>query len=293
MQHTQRVRHNPAPSQARAASKDPPVNSLFSLLGIESWKPILTALLLPPVPLLVLVLIGARLILPRRGLGWLLILISVALLWLSACTGAAQLFERFVLHPPAALSLERIQQLAGDTAGKPTTAIVVLGGGVEPSAPEYGVSNLKPEALARLRYGVWLGRQTGLPVAYSGGVGWAQNDAEPEALTAQRIASREFGRPLKWAETHSRDTRQNAARSLALLRPAGIRHIVLVTHGWHMPRALRAFREAAGADVRIEPAPMGLADNTERPALHWLPSIEGFAAMRHMLREVLGKLSGA
>lgn len=269
------------------------MNSLFGLLGIESWKPILTALLLPPVPLLVLVLIGARLILPRRGLGWLLILVSVALLWLSACTGAAQLFERFVLHPPAALSLERIQQLEAEAAGKPATAIVVLGGGLEALAPEYGVSNLKPQALARLRYGLWLGRQTGLPVAYSGGVGWARIDAEPEALTAQRIASREFGRPLKWAETHSRDTRQNAARTLALLRPTGIRHIILVTHGWHMPRALRAFREAAGDDVRIEPAPMGLARRTVQPALRWLPSINGFTAMRHMLREMLGRLAGA
>jgi uncharacterized SAM-binding protein YcdF (DUF218 family) len=269
------------------------VNSLFSLLGIESWKPILAALLLPPVPLLVLVLIGARLILPRRGLGWLLILVSVALLWLSACTGAAQLFERFVLRPPAALSPERIQQLKTEAAGKPTTAIVVLGGGLQRYAPEYDVSNLKSVAVARLRYGLWLGRQTGLPVAYSGGVGWAQIDAEPEALTAQRIATREFGRPLAWAETRSRDTRENAARSLALLRPTGVRHIVLVTDGWHMPRALRAFREAAGDDVRIEPAPMGLARNAEQPALRWLPSIEGFAAMRHMLHEMLGRLAGA
>ncbi len=269
------------------------MNSLFGLLGIESWKPILTALLLPPVPLLVLVLIGARLMLPRRGWGWLVILISVALLWLSACSGAAQLFERYVLRPPAALSLERVHALKADTAGKSTTAIVVLGGGLQPYAPEYGVSNLKPAAVARLRYGLWLGRQTGLPVAYSGGVGWAQLDAEPEALTAQRIASREFGQPLKWAEAHSRDTRENAARTLALLRPAGIRHIVLVTHAWHMPRALRAFRELAGDDIRIEPAPMGLARNVERPALRWLPSIDGFSAMRHMLREVLGQLAGA
>ena len=269
------------------------MNSLFVLLGIESWKPILTALLLPPVPLLVLVLIGARLILPRRGLGWLLILVSVALLWLSACTGAARLFERYVLQPPAALSLERIQQLKTEATAKPATAIVVLGGGLEPFAPEYAVSNLKPEALARLRYGLWLGRQTGLPVAFSGGVGWGQPDAEPEALTAQRIATREFGRPLKWAEDHSRDTRQNAVRSLALLRPAGIRHIVLVTHGWHMPRALRVFRDTAGEGMLIEPAPMGLARNTEQPALRWLPSIDGFSAMRHMLREVLGRLAGA
>ena len=34
------------------------MNELFYTLGIESWKPVLSALLLPPVPLLVLVLAG-------------------------------------------------------------------------------------------------------------------------------------------------------------------------------------------------------------------------------------------
>ena len=61
----------------------------------------------------------------------------------------------------------------------------------------------------------------------------------------------EFGRPLKFVEDDSRDTRENAARTLALLRPIGIRHIVLVTHGWHMPRALKAFETAAaGSGIR-------------------------------------------
>jgi hypothetical protein len=37
------------------------VSSLFALLGIEAWKPVLGALVLPPVPWLVLVLIhGSR-----------------------------------------------------------------------------------------------------------------------------------------------------------------------------------------------------------------------------------------
>jgi hypothetical protein len=35
------------------------VNSFFVLLGIENWKPALTSLVLPPVPLLVLVVLGA------------------------------------------------------------------------------------------------------------------------------------------------------------------------------------------------------------------------------------------
>ena len=270
---------------------DRPLHSLLTLLGIESWKPVLTALVLPPVPLLLMLLAGARLILPRRGLGWLVILTSAALLWLTACTGSARLLSQFVLHPPAQLSADRIRELKAQA--KPTTAIVVLGGGMEPFAPEYGVSSLTHLSLERLRYGVWLSRETGLPLAFSGGVGWGQPDAKSEARIAAQIAASEFGRPLKWVEDESRDTRENALRSVALLEPVGVRHIVLVTHGWHMPRAVQAFESAAAGAMRIEPAPMGLAQGTQLPALAWLPSAAGAADVHFVLRELLGRLVGA
>ena len=107
----------------------------------------------------------------------------------------------------------------------------------------------------------------------------------------RRIAATEFGRPLKWVEDNSRDTRENAARTVALLRQQGIKHIVLVTHGWHMPRAIRKFEEAA-PDMRIEPAPMGLARRLEHPALSWIPSSTGAVDVRNILRELLGRLFG-
>lgn len=283
------LQHNAAPS--RHPSTKAPVNSLFILLGLESWKPVLTALLLPPVPLLLMVLVGARLILPRRGLGWFVTVVGVLLLWLSACTGSARLLSQFALHPPAALTAQRIEEL--NAHANPTTAIVVLGGGLEPYAPEYGVGSLQRLSLERLRYGIWLSRATGLPLAFSGGVGWAQPDALPEARIAAQIAANEFGRPLKWVEDRSRDTRENAQRSVALLRQAGITHIVLVTHGWHMPRALHAFERAAGAAMTIEPAPMGLAHGTELPALEWIPTSKGTTEVRQILRELLGRLAGA
>jgi uncharacterized SAM-binding protein YcdF (DUF218 family) len=266
------------------------VNSLIVLLGIESWKPVATALLLPPVPLLLLMLVGARLILPRRGLGWLVILLSVAMLWLSCCAGTAQALSRFALRPPPPLTQARIAELR---QSREPSAIVVLGGGMEPLAPEYGVSNLQANSLERLRYGIWLGRETNLPVGFSGGVGWGQPDAKPEARIAGQIAATDFGRPLKWIEDNSRDTRENALRTLALLKPAGVRHIVLVTHGWHMPRAMRDFEEAAGADIRIEAAPMGLARGNDLPSLTWIPTAGGTAEVRAILRELLGRLAGA
>ena len=268
------------------------MNSLFASLGLESWKPVIGALILPPVPFLVLVLIGARLLLPRRGLGWLVILISVVLLWLSACSGAVRLANQLLPSPPA-LGFDRVRELRAEASAKKPIAIVILGSGSESYAPEYGVSSLQAGSLERLRYGLWLAGQTGAPVAFSGGVGYAQDGSAAEAKVAAKIAADEFGRPIRWIESESRDTRDNAALTMALLKPAGIDHIVLVTHGYHMRRALRAFTEAAGPGVRVEAAPMGLAKNLETPTLEWLPSAAGFRDMRQLLREAAGIAAGA
>jgi uncharacterized SAM-binding protein YcdF (DUF218 family) len=270
------------------------VNSLFVLLGIETWKPIVAALMLPPVPFLLLILIGARLILPRRGLGWSIILLSVACMWLTTTMGFARVVERFAVGAPAPLNPERVAQIKVDAKAKGSYAIVVLGAGLEPSAPEYGVSSLTPISLERLMFGSWLSRETGVPMAFSGGSGWAQRQSATEAEVAARIAAQELGRPIKWTEDQSRDTRENAARSIPLLKKAGVTHVLLVTHGWHMPRAKRAFDElAAPMGMQVEAAPMGLGSRAEGPALDWLPSTLGTSRNRYVLREWFGRMAGA
>ncbi|MED5621345.1 YdcF family protein [Ideonella sp. BN130291] len=271
------------------------MNDLLVLLGMESWKPVLGAFLLPPVPLLLLTLVGARMILWRRGWGWLVVVLSLTGLWLSACSGVGDWLVRAALKPPMALGTDRLAELKRESASV-KTAIVVLGAGREPLAPEYGISNLRPASMERLRYGVWLSRETGVPIAFSGGSGHAATSGASEADIAARIAAREFARPLKWTEPESRDTRENAAHTMALLRGPGIEQILLVTHGWHMPRAIRAFEQAAqrtGTPVRVIPAPMGLAPTEDRPVLRWLPSSEGLRSTRQALHELLGLLVGA
>jgi uncharacterized SAM-binding protein YcdF (DUF218 family) len=273
------------------------VNELFQSLGIESWKPVLAALLLPPVPLLVLVLVGARLILWQRFLGWMLVLLSVLLLWLGACSGVGESMGRAFMSQPPALSADRIAALKKAAAsGKPGVVVLMLGGGREAFAPEYGVASLSDPSLERLRYGVWVSRETGAPMMFSGGLGHASEPGTTEADVAAEIAQREFLRPMRWVETKSRDTRENAQYSAALLRDLDVQQVVLVTHGWHMPRALRALKEAAThekAQWEIVPAPMGLGQSVERPALRWIPSAEGSQLVRAVLREKFALLLGA
>lgn len=272
------------------------MQSLFSLLGIESWKPVLSALLLPPVPLLLLILVGARLILRHRVRGWLLVILGVLAISAFSLRGTAVILRDQVLGPPAALQEAEIADLrARVRAGEPI-AIVVLGGGRRAFAPEYGVADLEPATLERLRYGIWLSRQTGASVAFSGGLGWEAGGREgssaTEADVASRVARSEFGTPLRWVEGSSRDTRENAALTLPVLRAAGVRTIVVVTHAWHMPRALDQFRTAAGTPIRVVGAPMGQMLLTHRWTSDWLPSGDGFLENRRVLREWLARLAG-
>lgn len=272
------------------------MNHVLVLLGISSWKPVLGALLLPPVPLLLLVLLGTRLVLPRRGLGWLVVLSSVVMIWLSCCSGTARLLAQTLLRPPPALALDKIGELKAAAQARQPVAILVLGGGASPLAPEYGLSNLSDVSMSRLRYGLWLGRQTGLPVAFSGGIGWGQKDGEvpSEAQIAARIATQEFGRPLSWTEDRSRDTRGNAAYSVPLLKAQGIQRVVLVTHQAHMVRALRAFRQAAeGSSLSFVAAPVDILQPPLGDLGAWLPSRYGFSSVNYVLHEVVGLVLGA
>src|SRR5688572_16093344 len=119
------------------------MNEILLSLGIESWKPWIGTLLLPPVPFLVLVLVGARLMFRRRALGWLLVLLGVGGIWFASTEVAARVLRDGLLPPTRALSSSEIAELKR----APKTAIVVLGGGRRALAPEYGVSSLRPRSV--------------------------------------------------------------------------------------------------------------------------------------------------
>jgi uncharacterized SAM-binding protein YcdF (DUF218 family) len=273
------------------------VNDLLVSLGLESWKSLIAVLILPPVPFLVMILLGARLMFGRRLIAWLLVLTGCAGLWISATPALGKLMRTTVHPTPSALDPAELPALRKQAEAEPgRTAIVVLGGGRRELSPEYGVSNVSLLTLERLRYGIWLGRELRTPVAYSGGLGHGGRPGATEAEIAARVAEREFGRPLKWLEDRSRDTTENGMLTVPLLQAEGITRIVLVTHDFHMPRALRAFQRAAereGRPLQILPAPVGLSPLYEWEWKDWLPTRSGHWDAQLMLHEWLGYLLGA
>jgi uncharacterized SAM-binding protein YcdF (DUF218 family) len=213
-------------------------------------------------------------------------------IWAMCTTVVGHGLTNWLLPPVRSLTANEI----GDLKKAPRTAIVVLGAGHRDFAPEYGVSELQPMGVERLRYGLWLSRQTDLPVLVSGGRSHGSRPGQSEAEIAARIAERDFGRPVKWTESESRDTRENALRSVALLREQGIERIVVVTHGYHMPRTMDNFRKAlatGGANIQLVAAPMGITPWVKAGVLDFLPTRGGYTQVRLVLHEFIGRLIGA
>jgi uncharacterized SAM-binding protein YcdF (DUF218 family) len=262
---------------------------------LSALKPLIAALLLPPGGLL-LTAAGAW-GLRRRHPRTAATLFGTALvgLWLAHCAGSARWLQDRVLQPPAALSLRQVEALAAG-AGQvraARTAIVVLGGGREERATEYGRGMLSPTGLARLHYGVWLAQHTHQPLAYAGGIGWGEDGAVSEAEVAAAIVQELTGQRPRWMDGSSRDTRENARNILPPLQRDGVRRIVLVTHAAHLPRALRWFRAAAqerGLDIELIPAPTGFVGDDEAGAMAWMPTGRGAQLVHAALHEIAGQL---
>jgi uncharacterized SAM-binding protein YcdF (DUF218 family) len=248
-------------------------------MSFGELRPLLTALLLPPALPLLLVLLGLLLVLLRRrraGIG--LAFAGTAVLWLLSCQAVAMLLASSLLPPVQAVQAAQLARVQ---------AIVVLGGGVMPQAPEYGTAQPTPPTLRRLRYGAWLARRTGKPLAFAGGVGWsaAGTAFAPEAEVAGRVWREDFGITPRWLDDRSRDTGENAREMHRLLAADQVTRIALVTDAWHMPRSVLEFQRAG---FTVVPAPTGFPSVQTRPLLAWLPSSEGLWLSRQVLRELLG-----
>ena len=247
---------------------------------IGPFKPLVATLLLPPASLLLLVLAGVLVMRFSTRWGKALCVLGALLLWALSCNATAYSLGQLLLRSYPPISIQALKQ---------TQAIVVLGGGVQLYAPEYEQATLSDAAYQRLVYGRYLKTLHDLPLVFSGGKGWAapSGQVQSEAQVAANVLQRDFGLRFFLADEASRDTRENALRSYAILSAKGIQRIALVTHDWHMQRSLEQF-EAAGFEVI--PAPMGYTQPPMRWDTDYLPSSTGLQHTKRVLHEWLGRL---
>ncbi len=194
-------------------------------------KTLLMSIALPPISFLYLVLAGFAIERKRRRTGRCLVGFGlVCLIVLSLPVFASSL----------TLALERNLPVVPPADAMPT-AIVILGGDVSRTG-EAPFARAGPLTLDRLRAGAALHRRTGLPILVTGGT--VQRD-RPAVATLMATSLREdFQVPVTWTENVSADTWENAIFSADLLTKQGIHSVYLVTQGWHMRRAVLAFRHA-------------------------------------------------
>ena len=249
-------------------------------MELGAFKPLVTSLVMPLSSLLLFVVAGLVLAYKSKRTGLLLSFTATACLWLLSCQAVAVWLAVNVLSQHPAISPAQIK-------ANQVQVIVVLSGGILPEAPEYGQAQPGPATAARLRYGVWLAKETSLPVAFTGGSGWAASSKQTnsEAEVASRVAAQDYGVALRWVETQSRDTAENASLLAPMLKRDGITRIALVTDALHMPRSVHEFGRY---ELSITPAPTGFVQLTQLGVLMWLPSTEGLSTTTRVLHEVLG-----
>ena len=238
-------------------------------------KAVFKALVLPPTGPLLLAATGLWMIgrIPRAGriVAWTGILLLLAL----STPMVAYLLLKLVDNSPP-LDVQRAQS---------AQAIVILGGGLRRHAAEYGGDTLGRLTLERVRYGARVARAVSLPVLVTGG---SVLGGEPEAKLMREALEREFDVRVRWAETQSRNTHENAARSAEILGAEHISRIILVAHSFDMPRAKAEF---AAQGIEAIAAPTGIPTWEFDTPLDVLPSLAALQGSYFALYEIFGNVA--
>lgn len=107
----------------------------------------------------------------------------------------------------------------------------------------------------------------------------------PLAAVMEQSLRDDFQIPVRWVENRSRDTWQNAEYSAAILRANGIHSVYLVTHAWHMRRALVAFRRFG---IDAIPAPVQIDRYPDLSMGDLIPEVRGWQLAYYAVHEWVG-----
>lgn len=173
---------------------------------------------------------------------------------------------------------------------EPADAIVVLGGIFGPPVAEGMLPNLT-ETVERLEAGIVLKQAgkapclvfTGARLPWKGRDRFEGEDSKVQAIrrgvpAAQILVTSEVG-----------NTADEARVVAAMMRVRHWRRIILVTTGWHMPRAAQLFGKAG---VNFIPFPVDFRRDTKRPLtlLDFVPCADGMHNTETALHEWYGLL---
>jgi uncharacterized SAM-binding protein YcdF (DUF218 family) len=238
---------------------------------------IIKSLLLPPGGLILLLFFSLLFI--RKLFGKLLLTITMVAFYLLSTTiistNLIAGLEQHVFVTPEEILASKAE------------VIVVLGGGLYEEGPEYGGDSIRGDMLERVRYAAWLHKRTNLPIIVSGG---GMDPTIPaEAKLAGQALKEEFGCTVLATEDQSKTTWENALYTKNILTANGISKIALVTHAWHMPRAMGVFKQndidAIAAPTIFSTGKLRLGDGEIKD---WLPSSAALSTSYLALHEYAG-----
>jgi uncharacterized SAM-binding protein YcdF (DUF218 family) len=237
------------------------------------FKKIITACLLPPGCLIILLFVGA--ICVRKRLRLFVVCLAVFAYLISIEPTKHLLLAPLESgYPPP--SVDQIEN---------ADAYVLLGAGVRDEAPDIdGKGTLTEGALFRLHTAYRLYQIRKKPIIASGG---AVLGRTPEAQIAQRTLVRLGARADDViAETKSQDTMENARFTAELCREKGIKRIVLVTDAYHMRRSMFLFHTFFD-DITACPATY-LSPHRPYGAFSLIPSAENMLDLSYAVKEYIG-----
>jgi len=226
--------------------------------------------------------------------GIFVILILVAALWalkrpkkpmlsFFLCMLALGLY--FISLPIAArITLKPLEMSIQPSLPQETAIIVVLGGG-QRRTKDLLEADVSPHTLVRLIGGLELAIQFDWPVIFCGG---SYSKEVPEALTMAKRARRLFPNLTIYEESQSRTTWENLKNVSPLLKSLKLNDAVIVTHGYHMPRALMTAKKMV-PEINWHPYPVGkMTDVAPLSLIDFLPNASDLHVNSLALREYLG-----
>ena len=235
-------------------------------------------ILLPPSGFIVLLAMGLffLLIRLRKTAAFSILLASVLLYFASTPFMAHKLLD------PLQYQYDVLKEVPEDTQ-----AIVVLSAGRVPIAREYAnLDTVNAATLERLRYASRLSKVHQLPIVISGGS--VNDERDSLARLMKKVLETDFGVEAKWLEEKSKTTFENAMFTKKILNENSISKVLLVSHAYHMPRAMWSFE-----DVGLNPIPAPTVfykrSASTSELKEYIPNASALTQTSNALHEYVGK----